>query len=59
MRDAALKVNHNQLNKKEISESTVKTQRQRSEKFTKIVFIADNIYISIKSINKTLIIILF
>ena len=59
MRDAALKINHDQLNKEKTFESTAKTQRQRSEEFTKIILTADNIYISIKSINKMLIIILF
>ena len=59
MRDAASKVSHDQLNKEKTSESTAKTQRQRSEEFTKIVLTADSIYISIKSTNKTLIIILF
>ena len=59
MRDATLKVNHDQLNKKKIFESIVKMQRQRSEELTKIIFTANSIYINIKSINKTLIIILF
>ena len=59
MRDAASKINHDQLNKKKTFESTVKTQRQRSEKLTKIIFTADSIYISMKSTNKTLIIIFF
>ena len=59
MRDVASKINHDQLNKKKTFESTVKTQRQRNEELTKIIFTADSIYINIKSTSKTLIIILF
>ena len=33
MRDAALKISHDELNKKKVSESTAKTQHQRSEEF--------------------------
>ena len=47
------------LNKKKTFKSTVITQRQQSEEFTKIVFTANNIYMNMKSINKTLIIIFF
>ena len=59
MRNVALKINHDQLNNKITFENIVKMQRQRSEKFTKIILAADNIYINMKNINKTLIIILF
>ena len=44
---------------KKIFKSIVKTQRQRSKEFTKIIFIINNLYISMKSINKMFIIILF
>ena len=59
MRDTASKINHDQLNKKKTFENIVKTQRQRSEKFTKIILAADSIYINLKSTNKMSIIILF